>query len=153
MNIIEKYEVAGKSFNTKEEATEYEEKLRNNLPLRARNIKLFYKFMLGWPGEVTALRIVTNFCLNNKFTFGKFKGRCIGEIIILHPQYITWCLENIPWFSLKEREKILYEAPNNFYLGGLTWDVMTDEVTIKDPERYNNDLIDWEISQCQENEL
>ena len=42
MKTIEHYEVAGKIFNDKGKALKYETELRNNLNLRARNLKIFY---------------------------------------------------------------------------------------------------------------
>jgi len=35
---------------------------------------------------------------DNRFTFGKYKGKLLSEIIRNDPQYITWAKENIPGF-------------------------------------------------------
>ena len=48
--------------------------------------------------------------MNNKFTFGKYRGHDIKEIILTHIGYIMWCLENISNFSLNEEEQKVYDA-------------------------------------------
>ena len=46
METIKHYKVANKVFTDKEKALQYEIELRNNLNLRARNLKIFYLVLL-----------------------------------------------------------------------------------------------------------
>ena len=55
---------------------------------RARNLKVFYWHMLGYPGINLAKELINHFCHYHKFTFGKWKGKCIGEIMMIDLQYI-----------------------------------------------------------------
>ena len=55
---------------------------------RARNLKVFYWHMLGYPGINLATKLINHFCHYHKFTFGKWKGKCIGEIMMIDFQYI-----------------------------------------------------------------
>lgn len=43
-------------------------------------------------------------------TFGKYKGEPIILLIATHIGYIMWCLKNVGFFSLTEKEQILYDA-------------------------------------------
>lgn len=43
-------------------------------------------------------------------TFGKYKGEPIILLITTHIGYIMWCLKNVGFFSLTEKEQILYDA-------------------------------------------
>ena len=40
--------------------------------------------------------------LDTIFTFGKFSGKTIREILELHPFYIEWCLLNLDHFYVSE---------------------------------------------------
>ena len=40
------------------------------------------------------------FGLLDKMTFGKCKGAEVRIVIEDDPDYIDWCLDNIPWFKL-----------------------------------------------------
>ena len=79
MKTIKQYKVLNKIFDDKEEALEYENSIRNNLELRARNLKVFYQRMLGYPGHYTAIKLINHFCHYHKFDFGKWKGEYIGR--------------------------------------------------------------------------
>lgn len=35
-----------------------------------------------------------------KFTFGKYKGKCIDTIIVVNPKYALWAERNVSYFSL-----------------------------------------------------
>ena len=39
------------------------------------------------------------------FTFGKYKGRDVDEIICASPFYVKWCLENVSFFSITDEQK------------------------------------------------
>lgn len=147
MKIIEQYNIAGKIFNNKEDALDYENKLRNNLELRARNLKLFYWKMMGYPGEHTAINLINNFCHHHKFTFGKWKGKCVGEIMVIFPEYIKWCVENVSFFKMNKEEEALYNTSWGRYLGGTSWNITEDEVTYIPSERPDYKLIEWEEQQ------
>ncbi|MCM1219655.1 MAG: hypothetical protein NC548_34680 [Lachnospiraceae bacterium] len=46
---------------------------------------------------------------DDKFTFGKFKGKTVLEVIETDPRYVAWAIKNVEWFDiddeLKERLK------------------------------------------------
>ena len=87
---------------------------------RARNLKVFYWHMLGYPGINLATKLINHFCHYHKFTFGKWKGKCIGEIMMIDFQYIKWCIDNIPSFEMNEEEKALYNTSWKYSVGGYT---------------------------------
>lgn len=147
MNIINKYEVAGKLFTSKEEAITFENNLRNNLLLRARNLKVYYWKVEGYPGESKAIKLINNFCHNNKFTFGKWKGRCVGEIMMKHYNYVKWCIENIPFFALNKEEQALYHSKWSYSVGGYSWNVTTGDTCVLEGDSYDLNLINWEEQQ------
>lgn len=43
--------------------------------------------------------------LSYKLNFGKHKGKTINEILEEEPTYIRWCVENICWFKLSEKDE------------------------------------------------
>lgn len=59
--------------------------------------------------------------ISRKFTFGKYKGELIIEVIRMKPWYIEWLLKRVQWFKLNKEEeefynqtvKDWYEAWNN----------------------------------------
>lgn len=151
MKTIEHYEVAGKIFNNKEHALKYEAELYRNLSLRARNLKIYYWTMLGYPGEHTAIQLINHFCHYHKFTFGQWKGKPIGEIMMAFPSYIKWCLKNISFFKLNEEEKALFNTSWAYRIGGTSWDITHDEVTDIVGDRPDYKLIEWEKQQFNAN--
>lgn len=42
--------------------------------------------------------------MNNIFTFGKFKGLTLKEVMAKHGSYVGWCLENIPNFHIEPKD-------------------------------------------------
>lgn len=40
--------------------------------------------------------------LNDVFTFGKYKGSTVKDVIKIAPDYCIWCHNNISWFTLDE---------------------------------------------------
>ena len=114
---------------------------------RARNLKVFYWHMLGYPGINLATKLINHFCHYHKFTFGKWKGKCIGEIMMIDFQYIKWCIDNIPAFKMNEEEKALYSTSWKYSVGGYTSEFINGYIDTytKDGDRYDKDLIDKEI--------
>lgn len=150
MKTIEHYEVAGKIFNDKGKALKYETKLRNNLNLRARNLKIFYWEMLGYPGKYTAIKLINHFCHYHKFTFGRWKGRYIGEIMMIFPEYIKWCIENVSFFKMNKEEMALYNTSWVHYIGGTSWNITYNEIVDIEGDKPNYKLIDWEKQQLSQ---
>lgn len=37
-----------------------------------------------------------------RFTFGKYKGLTWEYVASNHPNYVHWCVKNIPWFKIPE---------------------------------------------------
>lgn len=112
---------------------------------RARNLKIFYWSMLGYPGINLAKELINHFCHYHKFTFGKWKGKCIGEIMMIDFQYIKWCIDNIPSFEMNEEEKALYNTSWKYNEGGYVYEVINGNTYTKDGDTYDKDLIDKEI--------
>lgn len=40
------------------------------------------------------------FGLKSRLNFGKHKGEEVQDVILEHPDYLLWCLDNIEWFEL-----------------------------------------------------
>lgn len=38
----------------------------------------------------------------DKFTFGKHKGKFVSDVIESDPQYVNWALNNVEWFNLDD---------------------------------------------------
>lgn len=112
---------------------------------RARILKLFYWSMLGYPGINLAKELINHFCHYHKFTFGKWKGKCIGETIMTDFQYIKWCIANIPSFEMNEEEKALYNTSWKYNVGGYVYEVINGNTYTKDGDTYDKDLINKEI--------
>ena len=114
---------------------------------RARNLKVFYWKMLGYPGVSLAKDLINHFCHYHKFTFGKYKGECIGEIMMTDFQYIKWRIDNIPSFEMNEEEKALYNTSWKYSVGGYTSEFINGYIDSynKDGDTYDKDLINKEI--------
>ena len=121
---------------------------------RARNLKVFYWHMLGYPGINLATKLINHFCHYHKFTFGKWKGKCIGEIMMIDFQYIKWCIDNIPSFEMNEEEKALYNTSWKYSVGGYTSEFINGYIDtyIKNGDTYDKDLIDKEIELMEREE-
>ena len=39
------------------------------------------------------------------FTFGKYKGRSVIDVLNENPAYVEWCVNNIKWFRLNDAEQ------------------------------------------------
>lgn len=112
---------------------------------KARNLKVFYWHMLGYPGINLAKELINHFCHYHKFTFGKWKGKCVGEIMMTDFQYIKWCIDNIPSFEMNEEEKALYNTSWKYNVGGYVYEVINGNTYTKDGDTYDKDLINKEI--------
>ena len=121
---------------------------------RARNLKIFYWHMLGYPGINLAEKLINHFCHYHKFTFGKWKGKCIGEIMMIDFQYIKWCIDNISSFEMNEEEKALYNTSWKYSVGGYTSEFINGYIDTytKDGDTYDKDLIDKEIELMEREE-
>ena len=120
----------------------------------ARNLKVFYWHMLGYPGINLAKKLINHFCHYHKFTFGKWKGKCIGEIMMIDFQYIKWCIDNIPSFEMNEEEKALYNTSWKYSVGGYTSEFINGYIDTytKNGDTYDKDLIDKEIELMEREE-
>lgn len=119
---------------------------------RARNLKVFYWKILGYPGINLAKKLINHFCHYHKFTFGKWKGKCIGEIMMIDFQYIKWCSDNIPSFEMNEEEKALYNTSWKYNVGGYVYEVINGNTYTKDGDTYDKDLINKEIELMEREE-
>ena len=121
---------------------------------RARNLKLFYWSMLGYPGINLAKELINHFCHYHKFTFGQYKGKCIGEIMMVDFQYIKWCIDNIPSFEMNEEEKALYNTSWKYSVGGYTSEFINGYIDSynKDGDTYDIDFINKEIELMETDE-
>ena len=113
---------------------------------RARNLKVFYWHMLGYHGINLVKKLINHFCHYHKFTFGKWKGKCIGEIMMTDFQYIRWCIDNILLFEMDEEEKALYNTSWKHNIGGYTCAFTNCVYTYtKDSDTYDRNFINREI--------
>lgn len=119
---------------------------------KARNLKLFYWDMRGYPGINLAKELINHFCHYHKFTFGKCKGKCIGEIIMTDLQYIMWCINNIPLFEMNEEEKALCNTSWKYNIGGYTSELNYGYTYTKDGDTYDRDFINREIELMERDE-
>lgn len=119
-------------------------KVHDNLELRARNLKLYYWSMLGYPGEKTAVQLINHFCHFHKFDFGQWKGCCIGEIMLIQPSYIRWCINNVSTFKLNEEETALLNTSWKHSVGGYNWDITHNQIVNIPAEKPDYNLINLE---------
>ena len=112
---------------------------------KARNLKVFYWHMLGYPGINLAKELINHFCHYHKFTFGKWKGKCVGEIMMTDFQYIEWCIDNIASFEMNEEERALYNTSWKYNVGGYVYEVINGNTYTIEGDTYDKDLIDEEI--------
>ena len=121
---------------------------------KARNLKVFYWNMCGYPGINLAKELINHFCHYHKFTFGKWKGKCIGEIMMIDFQYIKWCIDNISSFEMNEEEKALYNTSWKYSVGGYTSEFINGYIDTytKDGDTYDKDLINKEIELMERKE-
>lgn len=121
---------------------------------RARNLKLFYWSMGGCPGINLAKKLINHFCHYHKFTFGKWKDRYIGEIMMIDFPYITWCIDNILSFDMNEEEKALYGTSWKYNVGGYTDEFINGYIDTytKEGDTYDKKVINEEIELLEKDE-
>ena len=118
---------------------------------KARNLKLFYWHMCGYPGISIAKKLINHFCNYHKFTFGKWKGKYIGEVMMIDFQYITWCIDNVPSFEMNEEENALYNTSWKHNVGGYTCGLNYGYTYDKNEDTYDRDFINKEIKLIEMN--
>lgn len=103
--------------------------------------------MLGSPGINLARELINHFCCYHKFAFGQYKGKCIGEIMMMDFPYIKWCLDNIPSFEMNEEEKALHDTGWKCNVGGYTNEFINGYVCTytENGDTYDKDFITKEI--------
>lgn len=111
----------------------------------ARNLKLFYWNMRGYHGINLAKELINHFCHYHKFAFGKWKGKCIGEIMMIDYQYVMWCIDKVPTFKLNEEENALLNTSWKYDMGGYTTNLTFGDTYTIEGDTYDQDLIDEEI--------
>ena len=121
----------------------------SNLELIARNLKLYYWDMLGYPGESNAINLINNFCHFHKFDFGRWKGHCIGEIMMIYPKYIKWCIDNVNTFKLNKEEEALFNTSWKHSIGGYKWDVIYGQVESVPAENPDYNIIELMLTSLQ----
>jgi hypothetical protein len=87
--------------------------------------------------------MATFFYPESKFTFGKYKGQLVAEILQNDPEYIQWCVDNIHWFRFKY-EPVITEV-------GLILekdDVVSDSVFFEQEPSFQ----DWDEMQDEEDD-
>lgn len=40
--------------------------------------------------------------VDTTLTFGKYKGETVGYVMSVNPDYLIWCMENVPWFKMDD---------------------------------------------------
>ena len=54
--------------------------------------------------------------IHNVFTFGKFKGKTILQVLDKNPSYLVWCIRNVKGFSIEpDLEKELCRQYDEYY--------------------------------------
>ena len=114
----------------------------------AKQFYIFWHKMCGYPGLCDAKKLIRKFTDNNKFDFGKYKGRFIADIIMADRQYIKWCIGNLSSFKLTEAEKALFNAGEKGYrIGGEGTEIIGNSCfsyEIKG-DSYDKEFIDKEL--------
>lgn len=79
------------------------------------------------------------YTLDTEFTFGKYKGKTVREIIEIQPTYLEWCAINLDHFYISDEiiEEIKVIKPDF---------TITEEGQQKLAEKYSN----WESKQQQD---
>lgn len=89
------------------------------------------------------------YTLNTKFTFGKFSGKTLEEVLKIQPGYIDWCLINLDHYCLSKHviEQIKVLKPG-FTISEKAEQILSDKYLTWGNEQLDsrvNDSIDyWE---------
>lgn len=82
--------------------------------------------------------------LSDKFNFGKYKGKSIGEVLQYDPGYITWCNSNVDPERCYFTEDLLHQISDSFPYFPLDGDFL-EQWSIND--RYLEDKHEYEMEQ------
>ena len=82
--------------------------------------------------------------LSDKFNFGKYKGKSIGEVLQYDPGYITWCNNNVDPERCYFTEDLLHQISESFPDFPLDGDFL-EQWSIND--RYLEDKHEFEMEQ------
>ena len=82
--------------------------------------------------------------LSDKFHFGKYKGKSIGEVLQYDPEYITWCNNNVDPDRCYFTEDLLHQISESFPDFPLDGDFL-EEWSLND--RYLEDKHEYEMEQ------
>ena len=82
--------------------------------------------------------------LSDKFNFGKYKGKSIGEVLQYDPGYITWCNSNVDPERCYFTEGLLHQICESFPYFPLDGDFL-EQWSIND--RYLEDKHEFEMEQ------
>ena len=82
--------------------------------------------------------------LSDKFNFGKYKGKSIGEVLQYDPGYITWCNNNVAPERCYFTEDLLHQISESFPDFPLDGDFL-EQWSIND--RYLEDKHEFEMEQ------
>lgn len=135
MREVIRYIVADREFKNKEDALNYEDKLRNNLHLRASNLIAYYWMSYSYPSRDKAVKLIGHFCNYHKRKL-KHGEEFVGELILNSRSSVEYWLKNEPNFTLNEREQLLMDIDE----GSKYYQVH---------KKVNIDLIDWEVEQMR----
>ena len=48
--------------------------------------------------------------LESIFTFGKFEGLTVSQVLINQPTYVNWCIENLDHFYILEQDQLIIKS-------------------------------------------
>lgn len=84
--------------------------------------------------------------INNKFQFGKYKGKTLLYVLDNNPQYIIWCINNIKEFKINNTLK------NDLLTKYNNWNVQRERKYIYNQmKQYNLSASDYlSLSEAQE---
>lgn len=139
MREIIKYKVADKEFANKQDALEYEEKLRNNLYERALHLVAYFWGSYGYPAHPEAINLINHFCENRKIPTEMGGELQIGELLLVGTGVVEKWLKNNPMETLTRREQLILDANKSFrrvfrYDSG---------------KKLSIDLIHWEVDEMK----
>jgi hypothetical protein len=84
--------------------------------------------------------------LDSVFSFGKFKGLSLSQVLLVQTSYVNWCLENLDHFYISMEDQVAIKALHNEFV--LNEDKMGLEA--EDYDDYNDyeqdsyeDFTDW----------
>ena len=117
-----------------------------SIEYRAINIKNFYYKMLGYPGIYDAKKLIEYFCGDYTFSFGKYKGIKIGEVMCFDMDYVVWVRDNLKHVLFNDNILALLNAfDNGFNVGGWSYSVLSNEDTDIPGDFVDYNLINLEL--------